>query len=86
MINLDTRPRPTTSRYFDEDARLGEVTLIGVVSLPTGIWILAEVLNPDSLRDLFRAYPDSDYANRVGLICASANSREHAIEHAKQWS
>lgn len=90
MIHLPTDPRPTTSVYFDEDARIDEVRIDGVVNTNTGLWIVARV-NPDvadetDLANPWRAYPETAFSHKVGLICSLAPTREQVVEMARTWS
>jgi hypothetical protein len=91
MIKHTPDARPTTSAAFDEDRQRGEIeSIVGILISPeTGIWILAKVNpNPDPRfsDDLFRAYPETTFSNRTGLVCLTGTSRKHVADGARRWS
>lgn len=72
------------SDFLADDLDRGEIRLVGLVALPTGVWAIAETLAPTGEDDKFRAYPEQNYSNTVGLICNMAASRKQVLEAARE--
>jgi len=76
----------TISEFLDQDIADGEVKIVGMLASPTtGPWALCEVLKPEGT-DKFRAYPNQNFANTIGLICQCAASLQQVTDEALRWS